>query len=544
YMITAHFTLKPTYQTNYYVDTIQIRLEIYAGKTALTVKWDKNTFTYSGVGQHPSVTLIGSDGNAYIPEAGEDIQLEYVITGSSVSNTENGREAVVVGSYQVEVRIADENVKYVLKNGAEQDEQLTYEFDITKATLATPTAAGERESDGNLHSIAELLGTTYSDKLMSLAQQYEETDAGSYRASIALLDTRNSEWEDGTTTSVTITWKISKRVLFANWNTITVVQGGSVPYVKELQNLIGDDVALQDNLDAVLVYAGTTTLPTAMGTYQISVRLNSAALSKNYMIDPETSLLDFVVVPDENLQVIDIEWDATSFTFDGASHTPVVKAVYDMDGIEVSLTFTAADYSGDMSAKWAKEGGYTISVKAPNGYYIRKGAQLNYNIIANSDGKGGLDDANNPFNPANDGEENKGGGDNGDNNTLNIPLWQVIVSGISTVLFVVCAAKSYSNFSKAKEAKRETKELAAQSYAVNYAFAPLPLLAVGSFLGMGEKPWTVIAFVTLGLFVISLVLMLLTGKKRKAAALALKREQARVAEEKEFAREEEQLRRE
>ena len=131
-----------------------------------------------------------------------------------------------------------------------------------------------------------------------------------------------------------------------------------------------------------------------------------------------------------------------------------------------------------------------------------------------------------------------GGGDNEDGNTLNIPLWQVIVSGVSTVLFVVCAVKSYSNLSKAKAARKETKELASQSYSVNYGFAPLPLMAVGSFLGMGETPWTIIAFVTLGLFLVSLMAVLLTSKKRKAAELALKREQARIAEEKEFAREE------
>ena len=60
---------------------------------------------------------------------------------------------------------------------------------------------------------------------------------------------------------------------------------------------------------------------------------------------------------------------------------------------------------------------------------------------------------------------------------------------------------------------------------------------------MGETPWTIIAFVTLGLFLVSLMAVLLTSKKRKAAELALKREQARIAEEKEFAREEEMMRR-
>ena len=131
-------------------------------------------------------------------------------------------------------------------------------------------------------------------------------------------------------------------------------------------------------------------------------------------------------------------------------------------------------------------------------------------------------------------------------NLSNLPLWQLIVGGISAVLFVVCAAKAFGEYGKLKAAKNEAKELASVSYSVSYAFAPLPLLlAVGTkeFLGMGESAWTVIAFVALGLFLVSLAAMMLLSKKRKAAELIVRREQARIDEEKEYARQEEQRRR-
>ncbi len=64
------------------------------------------------------------------------------------------------------------------------------------------------------------------------------------------------------------------------------------------------------------------------------------------------------------------------------------------------------------------------------------------------------------------------------------------------------------------------------------------------FLGLEETPWTIIALVAAGLFLISAITLFVFTKKRKGAELALAREQARIAEEKEYAREEEQLRRE
>ena len=485
YWITARFTLRAQYQTNYYVEDIQISLEIYEGKTVLTVKWNTDTLMYSGAGQHPTVTLM-LDGEEFIPSADDNIELEYVITGSSVSTT-----------------------------------------------------AGELIYSGEEQSVFELLGTTYNDLLMSLAQQHQATDAGSYRASITLRDMRNSEWEDGTTASVPITWQIKKQVLYATWDNTTLLLGqGSIPTVIQLEGLIGDDMNV-DLTSGVLVYRGTTVMPTEVGSYQISVQLNNASLTKNYMIDVPSSIWDFVVVPDESVIVIDIEWDNVTFTFDGSSHRPIATA-YDMDGNPIALTFKESDYAGDTSARWAKEGGYTITVKVPAGYFIRRGAECNYNIIANEEGKGGLDDAENPFNPDNGNKDPNGDGNNGNNNTITgLPLWQLIVGGVSALLFVVCTLKSFGEYGKYKNAKKEGKELASQSY---YSFAPLPLLAMGAgvkFLGLEETPWTIIALVAAGLFLVSAVALFILSKKRKAAELVVKREQARIAEEKEFAREEE-----
>ena len=552
YWITAHFTLRAQYQVNYYVDDIQVSLEIYAGKTTLTGKWDTNSLTYSGAGQHPTITLY-LDGETFVPSDDDGITIEYVVTGSSVTaNPDTGdNEAVIVGSYQVEARLTSS--RYVLKDGTESDEQLLYSFNIVKAKLAKPTAAGELYYNGDAQSVTELLGTTYDPLLMNLTQQYSGTDAGTYRAGVTLKDARNSEWEDGSTTSVSISWQIKKQVLYATWNPTTVLLGqGGVPAVTALEGLIGLDQDV-DLTSGVLVYSGTNTMPTEVGTYQISVRLNNAALSKNYTIDAPSSVFDFVVVPDESVIVIDVQWDANSFTFDGASHGPTAIAV-DMDGNEVAVTFT---YAGDTSAKWAKDGGYTVTVSAPDGYYIRKGAECKYNIVANDEGKGGLTDTDNPFNPSNNPDDNNpdDGKKPDDGNTdpdkkpsdgfplpADMPWWQLGLGLLSVILIIVFTSKGAKYGSERKKCIKETTKVMAGSFA-----SPVLLLAL---FGLSNTIYTIVACALAGLMVLSLIYMIVQkrrfvkaeeglSKAQDERKLAEKREQ----EEKLFQQEEERRRR-
>ena len=550
YWITAHFTLRPQFQTNYYVEDIQVSLEIYAGKTTLTAKWDKNSLIYSGAGQHPTITLY-LDGEVFVPSEDDGITIEYVVTGSNVTlNPDSGEyEAIIVGSYKVEARLT--SGKYVLKDGTEPDEQLLYSFAITKAKLAKPTAAGELYYNGDAQSVTELLGTTYDPLLMNLTQQHSGTDAGTYRAGITLKDPRNSEWEDGSTTSVSISWQIKKQVLYATWNSTTVLLGqGSVPSVTALEGLIGDDQDV-DLTSGVLVYSGTNTMPTEVGTYQISVRLNNAALSKNYTIDAPSSIFDFVVVPDESVIVIDVQWDASSFTFDGASHSPTASAV-DMDGNPVAVTFT---YSGDTSAKWAKDGGYSVTVSAPDGYYIRKGAECKYNIVANDEGKGGLTDAENPFNPSN----NPGGGENpptkpGDGTTddnkpsdgftlpKDMPWWQLGLGLLSVILSIVFTSKGAKYGSERKKCIKETTKVMAGSFA-----SPVLLLTL---FGLSNTVYTIVACALAGLMVLALIYMLVQKRRfvKAEAGLSKAQDERKLAEKREqeeklFQQEEERRRR-
>ncbi|MDE6412210.1 MAG: hypothetical protein K2L02_06780, partial [Clostridia bacterium] len=234
----------------------------------------------------------------------------------------------------------------------------------------------------------------------------------------------------------------------------------------------------------------------------------------------------------------------TIFKFNGSAQKPSFR-IKNVSGVDITEQINASEFrfsynDGLSETRWKGDYTVTVSMRPGSNYYLKGDPTCLYSIDLNDAGEG--NDPNTVQKPDDDGE-----GDKNRTDTLNLPLWQLIVGGASAVLFVFCTLKAFGEYGKLKAAKKEAKELAVQSYATTYGFAPLGLLAMASdstFLGLEETPWTIIAFVALGLFLVSAVALFLLSKKRKAAELVVKREQARIAEEKEFAREEEMLRRE
>ena len=125
------------------------------------------------------------------------------------------------------------------------------------------------------------------------------------------------------------------------------------------------------------------------------------------------------------------------------------------------------------------------------------------------------DDPNNPYYPNEDGSNpnapNGDGNGNGNGGALDeilekikdIPLWQLIASIISIILTIAFLSKTASNESKRKKAKK----IIDKKYSA-YAAA---------FWGMPSAAWTVIACVLMGVAVVSLILMIISGKRRANA---------------------------
>ncbi len=90
------------------------------------------------------------------------------------------------------------------------------------------------------------------------------------------------------------------------------------------------------------------------------------------------------------------------------------------------------------------------------------------------------------------------------NKLKDLPLWQISVSAIGFILILAFLSKTVSNENKRRKAKKTTEN----KYKTYYA---------GAFLGMASSGWTAIACAVLGGVVVSLVVMIISGvRKRKA----------------------------
>ncbi|MDE7348338.1 MAG: hypothetical protein K2N53_01595, partial [Clostridia bacterium] len=395
-------------------------------------------------------------------------------------------------------------VKVVLKSDAyaiESGETLT--FQIVKAVFATPSIENTLVYDGTTKKLADLL-TGYYPNVMSISTSPEGKDAKTYRSVITLSDTANCSWETPDAqygASVTVTWKIEKAHLIADWDKFDFVYVEGQMQSPKLNGVIGIVAGDETKFDYVADFVMTGDIEASeVGSYVVTVSANpSASWYDNYELDGNTEWY-WVIMPRAGMQVVTIEWDENTFEFNGKLQRPSAT-VLDGDGnpLEgVSLTF-GGDYTTSIYA-----GKYTVTAEVEGNYFIRQGATFKYEITLNADGEGA--DPNAPGS-GDEGEENKGGINLGQLGEILREYWQAIVSGVCIILIIAFLAKTASYEGRRKRANKTANERYKSYYAAG---------AIGLF-GWASTSWTVIACVFIGLAVASLVIMLIAKSRCRKA---------------------------
>ena len=532
YYVRAYF--KPV-DADYDAPYIQARFQIVNEKIKLTVDWGNTEFTYNGKAQAPVPTFTDGDGNVVI--ANYSLKL--------TRGTEEITEAIKARSdYIAELTLED--LAYELEGS------MSIPFSIATAVLPVPTQIKPFPYSGFEYDLNTLNATDcemyfegFDLSFMTVRSGEgirgdKGKDASRYNATIELNDPDSARFENGSNRA-TMSWQIEKAKLTVDWSQYEFYANNGIqtPKVNLFYEFYGTDADLVDYATDI-EYSGDINAMTD-GEYRITVIVKpEAAWFKNYELD-ETKTCSFYILPKAGMEVISIVWDTnTLFEYNGGVQRPAFK-VLNRVGADITDQIPSSEFRWNEDAQTSKwEGDYSaeVTMRPGSNYFLTGSTSCLYTITKNANGEGAKpgESGNNPEGP---GTVIPGPSEN----TNELPLWQLIVGGVSALLFVVCSAKAFGEYGKYKAAKKEAKELAQVSYSVTYGFAPLPLMAIALW-GLGETPWTIIAFVALGLFLISLAAMLLLSKKRKAAELAVRREQARIDEEKEYARQEEQLRRE
>ncbi len=119
----------------------------------------------------------------------------------------SGDKGTSVGEYTLEIALKDP-ANTVWEDGATDNKKIVW--NITAKKVSLPTASGTLEYNGKEQAVT-LDG--FDDTLITIVSGDKGISAGEYSLVIALKDSANTVWEDGTTADKTIVWNIAPRVL-------------------------------------------------------------------------------------------------------------------------------------------------------------------------------------------------------------------------------------------------------------------------------------------------------------------------------------------
>ncbi len=210
-----------------------------------------------------------------------------------------------------------------------------------------------------------------------------------------------------------------------------------------------------------------------------------------------------------------VHWEDRTFDYNGNPQHPIVTG---LDGLLNGVTFTQEDidYEGGNNTAGGR---YKVTAKlkgalAQNYVLDLSTSTQSYRIV------GGEDATAAPGTTTHNGPD--------ESNLKDIPLWQLIVGGVSAVLIVVFTILTV-NFSSARKRADEKRKKLAQ---VTYSAVPLlPLIMVTKW-GLPEIVWTVGALVLLAGAIAMAIVALIFRKKNAVAQEALAEEEHRIEVEK------------
>ena len=226
----------------------------------------------------------------------------YTVTGTT--------SATDAGSYTAIVALKDK-VNYQWSDGTTGD--ATFSWSISAIGVEKPTIATTSFTyNGNPQGVSIPENTAYTISGVASA-----TNAGNYTATVALKDKANYQWNDGSTTDVSVNWSISKASYdmgTAKWNYTT-----PIPFDGTQKT-----VAVTGLPSGVTVksYSGNTA--TAVGIYTASATF---AYDEGNYNEPIIPTLNWVIAK-ASYDMSSAKWSYTSaFTYDGTQKTVAVTGL-------------------------------------------------------------------------------------------------------------------------------------------------------------------------------------------------------------------------
>ena len=468
--------------------------------------------TYNGVAMSEEITLNVTPLSVDTANCGfESVSIKYgdKIVIPTVKRMPDGVKSVSYRYFNGSTEIFDtaeivgnpeRNVTYTVRAIFDTEEDYICDDMIVQLTIALQEEneiekpefeTGSMVYNGEEQTV-ELKG--YNAEYMKMELTDKAKDAGTYTVRVKITDGKY-KFSDGTT-SVEIDWTIEKAELSIIWDKFTFEYDGSEkqPKIKEVSGL-----ADGESVDILTEFAYMGDIgQTEVNSYSITaIATEGATWTENYKLRGETRSYAILPAGMANAVLVTVEWENTAFEYNEGIQHPTAKVKNYLTGEEITdITLT---YGGDYyTSKYAGE--YECSVSANSPYFVLEGGKCKYTITPDENGNGLA-----PTDP----DDTDNDGDGGALEEIlakikDLPLWQLIASGISIILIIAFLSKTASNESKRKKAKKVMEK----KYNTFYATA---------FLGISVTNWTVIASVLMGTAVLSLIFMIISQKRRNKA---------------------------
>ena len=318
---------------NYDTTEITSTVDFTIAPKSIGVAWTNTELIYNGLAQIPTATatdLVGGD------------SLTLTVTGAQTN----------AGSYKATVA-AFEQGNYKLA------EEATIGFTIAPKSIGVAWTNTAFEYDGAPHKPTATATGLVGEDTLTLNVTGEQTNAGSYTATVAAFEQGNYKLAK----DATIGFTIARKTVSVAWGNTEFTYNGSA----QVPTATATDLVGGDSLTLTVTGAQTNA-----GDYTATAEITGGEDMGNYVLDGSAST-SFTIAP----KSIGVAWTNTEFTYDGTAHAPTATATGLVEGDSLTLTVT-----GEQTNANAEGETYTATVKAfiDGNYKLEQDATVEFTI--------------------------------------------------------------------------------------------------------------------------------------------------------------------
>ena len=293
----------------------------------------------------------------------DNVSVGYTIVGDKATDG----QAINAGSYIVTAKLEGDDAGNYEFDGVVNEK----EFTIAPKSIGVAWTNTAFEYDGAPHKPTATATGLVGEDTLTLNVTGEQTNAGSYTATVAAFEQGNYKLAK----DATIGFTIARKTVSVAWSNTAFEYDGTA---QAPTAIVGKDQGLITGDDLQITVSGAETdANTDGGSYTATAEITGGEDMGNYVLDESSASTSFTIAP----KSIGVEWsESVSFTYNGSAQVPTATATGLVGGDSLTLTVTGEQMNA---------GSYTATVAADSvtgNYVLAEDATVEFTIAPKSIG--------------------------------------------------------------------------------------------------------------------------------------------------------------